>query len=144
MTATGTFRIWSDVRLESVVRTKTDSADYHRFMGSRPGQKALCCASFFIVIIIRSTRDRLMAASRSRSAFRLAREQDGDAGNHQHDADHRKSIAETHHQRLPLDGVAKRNDGLLMRGRRIAHAVRQEEVGHLLDPGADFLAAKMD
>jgi hypothetical protein len=28
-----------------------------------------------------------------------------------------------------------------MCGRRIAHAVRQEEVGHLIDPGADFLAA---
>jgi hypothetical protein len=34
----GTFRTWSDVRLESVVRTKADSADYYRFMGSRPRQ----------------------------------------------------------------------------------------------------------
>jgi hypothetical protein len=32
----GTFRTWSDVRLESVVRTKADSADYYRFLGSRP------------------------------------------------------------------------------------------------------------
>jgi hypothetical protein len=30
------FRTWSDVRLESVVRTKADSADYYRLMGSRP------------------------------------------------------------------------------------------------------------
>jgi hypothetical protein len=36
MSLVGTFRTWSDVRLESVVRTKADSADYYRFMGSRP------------------------------------------------------------------------------------------------------------
>jgi hypothetical protein len=34
--AVGTFRTWSDVRLESVVRIKADSADYYGFMDSRP------------------------------------------------------------------------------------------------------------
>lgn len=38
MTASGTFRTWSDVRLESVVRTKADSPDYYRFMDSRRSQ----------------------------------------------------------------------------------------------------------
>jgi hypothetical protein len=42
--AAGPFRTWSDVRLESVVRTEADSADYYRFTGSRlensQGQKA--------------------------------------------------------------------------------------------------------
>src|ERR1700735_4041425 len=83
-------------------------------------------------------------AARNRSAFRFAREQDRDAGKHQHDANHCKGIAETHHQRLPLDVIAERADGLLMGRRPIALAVREEEVGHLLDPGADCLAAKMD
>jgi hypothetical protein len=34
--AFGTFRTCRDVRLESVMRTKADSVDYYRFMGSRP------------------------------------------------------------------------------------------------------------
>jgi len=82
-------------------------------------------------------------AGRRRTAFRFSSEQDRDARKDQHDANHRKGVAETRHQRVPLDGVAERNDRLLMCGRRIAHAVRQEEVGHLIDPGADFLAAKV-
>ena len=32
----GHFRTWSDVRFESVVRTKADSTDYHRFNGFTP------------------------------------------------------------------------------------------------------------
>ena len=55
-----------------------------------------------------------MPAGRRRTAFWLAREQDSDAGKHQHHANHRKGVAETHHQRVPLDGVAERNDRLLM------------------------------
>ena len=39
MSPFGTFRTWSDVRLESVVRTEADSADYYRFMGSRPREQ---------------------------------------------------------------------------------------------------------
>jgi hypothetical protein len=39
MSLDGPFRTWSDVRLESVVRTEADSADYYRFMGSRPREQ---------------------------------------------------------------------------------------------------------
>ncbi len=40
----------------------------------------------------------------------VSRQRDRDAGKYQHDAGHRKGIGETHDQRLPLDGVAKRNE----------------------------------
>jgi hypothetical protein len=44
----GTFRTWSDVRLESVVRAKADSADCYKFMGPRPNSATpdgrCCCA----------------------------------------------------------------------------------------------------
>ena len=55
-----------------------------------------------------------MPAGRRRTAFRFSGEQDGVARKHQHDANHRKGVAETRHQRVPLDGVAERNDRLLM------------------------------
>ena len=61
---------------------------------------------------------RSVPAARCR-ALRLAGQQDRDAGQHQHDADHRKGVAEAQHQRLALDGVAERDDRLLARGGRI-------------------------
>ena len=47
--------------------------------------------------------------ARGSAVFRLSREQDGDAGQHQHHADDRKGVAETHHQRLLFDRVAERS-----------------------------------
>src|SRR5271168_4287312 len=66
-----------------------------------------------------------MPTARSRSAFRFAGEQDGDTGQHQHHADYRKGVAETHHQGLLFNGVAERDDRLLMCGGRIGHAMGQ-------------------
>src|ERR1700720_2031297 len=61
----------------------------------------------------------------------LARESDRDGGEHQDHADHRKGVAESQHQRLSLDGIAQRDDGLLMCRGGIGHAVIDEEVGQL-------------
>jgi hypothetical protein len=58
--------------------------------------------------------------SRHNCAFRFPREQDGDAGDDQNDADDRKRVAESHHQSLLLDGVAERDDGLLVSGCGVA------------------------
>ena len=63
----------------------------------------------------------LMLSMRRAAAggLHLAGQQDGDGGEHQHHAEHRKGVAEAHHQRLPLDRIAERDDRLLLRGRGI-------------------------
>ena len=61
-----------------------------------------------------------MRAGAAAGHLRLAREQDRDGGEGKHGSDHCEGVAEAHHQRLTLDGIAERDDGLLMRGRGIA------------------------
>ena len=76
--------------------------------------------------------------------FRLACKDDSQSGDCKHETDYREGIAEAYYQRLVLDGIAEGNDGLLMRGRRIAHAVRQEIIRHMCDAVAHFFAAGRD
>jgi hypothetical protein len=74
-------------------------------------------------------------------ALHLARQRDRESGQHQHGADHREGIAESHHQRLVLHGSAQRDDRLLVRGGGVAEAVRDEIIGGLGDPAPHLLAA---
>jgi hypothetical protein len=61
-----------------------------------------------------------MSTARGRPTFRFSREQDGDAGDDQNDADDGKRVAESHHQSLLLHGVAECDDRLLVGGCGIA------------------------
>jgi len=72
--------------------------------------------------------------------FHLAREQHRDGGKHKHRPDHRKGVAETHHQCLLLDRLAERDNGLLARRGRIRHAVGDEKICQLRNAAANFLA----
>jgi hypothetical protein len=83
----------------------------------------------------------LLASMRCRAArSRSLGQQDRDGGEHQHAGDHRKGIGKAHHQRLTFDAVTERDDGLLMCGGGIRHAMGHEEVGHGSDPVAHLIA----
>src|SRR5512138_3532048 len=86
---------------------------------------------------------RLVSAATCGGPLWLARQEKGDASQHQHDADHRKGIGKSQHQRLQLDGLAQRNDGLMARARRIGHAMRHEVIRHRRNPLAHFLTAEI-
>ena len=57
-------------------------------------------------------------------------------GQHQHDADHRKGVAESHHQRLMLHAPCRARRSPADARRRVGDAVGQEIVRRLGDPVA--------
>src|SRR5215472_587348 len=77
-------------------------------------------------------------------ALWLARQQDGDASEDQHDPDDREGVAEAQHEGLALDGITERNDRLLPCAGWVGHAVGREVIGHRGDPVAHLLAAEVD
>lgn len=86
----------------------------------------------------------LVGAGRRRASLGFPGQKDGDAGSHQHHAEHRERIAKPHHQRLALDGIAKRDNGLVACAGRVGHATGHEVIGQLRDAIAHFLAAEVD
>src|SRR5882757_6611085 len=76
------------------------------------------------------------------SALHLPRQRHRDRGENQYSADDGKRVAESQHQGLVLDGLAERDDRLLMRGGGVGDTVRQEVLSRLGYPFAHFLAAE--
>jgi hypothetical protein len=87
-----------------------------------------------------ATVELMRRATTSRLYF--ARERDGDGGEDEYRGDHRKGVAEAHHQRLAFYGIAERGDRLLMRRRRIRHAMGHEGVGHPRNSVAPLLETR--
>src|SRR5258708_25674566 len=88
----------------------------------------------------RARRNSMRAATR-RGGLHLPSQEDRNRRDDEHDAEDREGIAEAHHQRLPLDRVAERDDRLIVRGGGVRRALSQEISGHLRDARAYFLSA---
>src|ERR1700677_2990371 len=83
----------------------------------------------------------IQASMRARTArLASAGEQNAAGGENEHPAEQRERVAVAHDQRLAPDRLAKCDDGLAMRGHRIADAAGHEIFGHEIEPVAHGFA----
>ena len=71
----------------------------------------------------------MLVCPRTGHAARSPGEQDRDGGNRQQHADHGERVTEAHDKRLPSDDPADLHDRLVLCGRSISHAMREEIAG---------------